>query len=121
MNSETRSHRDLVVWQRSLDFVESIYRITNNFPPDERFGLTSQLRRAAVSIPSNISEGAARASAKEFAQFVSIALGSATEVETQLEIAVRLKFLSEADSPVPELLQVIRMLIRLRQSLIEKQ
>ena len=117
MSSSVRSHRDLLVWQRSVDYVVQIYRLTTSFPADERFGLTSQIRRAAVSIPSNIAEGAARRSKKEFSQFVSIALGSAAEVETQLEIASRLAFISESHSAHSEVRELIRMLIGLRQSL----
>lgn len=90
-------HKDLEAWKKSLDFVTEIYRLTNTFPPDERYGLTNQIRRAAVSIPSNIAEGAARNSDKEFIQFLYIALGSASEIETQLTIAFNLGFLSDGD------------------------
>lgn len=117
MTNSLRTHHDLLVWQKSVDFVEIVYRLTQSFPSDERFGLTSQLRRAAVSIPSNLAEGAARKSRAEFSQFVSIALGSAAEVETQLVIAARLGLCKpggDADSFVREL---IRMLSALRQSL----
>ena len=117
MSSSVRSHRDLLVWQKAIDFVVQIYQLTSSYPSDERFGLTSQIRRASVSIPSNIAEGAARRSKKEFSQFVSIALGSAAEVETQLEIASRLTLVSESAAVHSEVRELIRMLIGLRQSL----
>jgi four helix bundle protein len=77
------NHKDLDVWKKSMNLVVLIYDITSKFPSDERFGLTSQMRRAAVSIPSNIAEGAARKGDKEFIQFLMIALGSLSELETQ--------------------------------------
>lgn len=89
-----RSHTNLDAWKRSTDFVVSVYRVTERFPKDERFGLTSQLRRAAVSIPANIAEGAARDSLKEFRRFLSNAQGSASEVETELLIAFRLGYIT---------------------------
>ncbi|MFV0571508.1 MAG: four helix bundle protein [Xanthomarina gelatinilytica] len=92
-----RSHKDLKVWQESMDFVVMIYEITAQFPSNETFGLISQLRRASVSIPSNIAEGAGRKGAKEFSRFLYIALGSLSEVETQLEIALRLQYLKNVD------------------------
>jgi four helix bundle protein len=76
-------HKDLDLWKKSMNLVVLIYDITSKFPSDERFGLTSQMRRAAVSIPSNIAEGAARKGDKEFIQFLMIALGSLSELETQ--------------------------------------
>ena len=94
---KSSSFRDLVVWQRSMDLVEQIYEISKRFPADERFGLTSQIRRAAVSVPSNIGEGSRRKKRNVFRHFLDIALGSQAEVEVQLEIAYRLKFLSAAD------------------------
>ena len=78
-----RSHEKLDVWKRSIDLVVSVYRLTENFPSEEKFGLTSQIRRASVSIPANIAEGAARESDKEFVRFLSIAQGSTSEVETE--------------------------------------
>ena len=88
-----RTHHNLDVWKRSVDFVLTIYKLTESFPNEEKFGLTSQIRRAAVSIPTNIAEGAARKSGKEFLQFLSIAQGSANEVETEMLISHRLGFL----------------------------
>lgn len=87
-------YRDLTVWQKSIDLVEVIYRHTAGFPNHETFGLTQQLRRAVVSIPSNIAEGQGRGSPREFRNFLGIARGSLNEVETQLVIAARLKYIS---------------------------
>src|SRR5437763_1904739 len=89
-----RPHESLEVWQKAIEFVLMIYEKTKAFPNDERFGLTSQLRRAAVSIPANIAEGAARTSTKEFHHFVAMAQGSCSEVETELLIAEKLGYLS---------------------------
>ena len=86
------SHKDLIVWQKAMDLVEMIYNLTDEFPKHEVFGLSSQIRRAAVSIPSNIAEGRRRGSRREYCQFVFISYGSGAEVETQLEIAKRLGY-----------------------------
>jgi four helix bundle protein len=91
-----RPHEKLDVWKRAVDLVVEVYRATEAFPKEEKFGLTSQVRRAAVSIPANIAEGAARASTKEFLNFLSIAQGSASEVATELLIAHRLGYLEDA-------------------------
>jgi four helix bundle protein len=88
-------HRDLVVWKRAMQFVTDIYHATSTFPREELYGLTNQLRRAAVSVPSNIAEGCGRDSKREFHQFLCHARGSLLEVETQLEIAQNLGYLSE--------------------------
>ncbi len=85
-----RPHHRLDVWNDALALVEAVYRFTSSLPADERFGLTSQLRRAAVSVPSNIAEGAARRSRKEYLHHLSISRGSLSEIETQLLISVRL-------------------------------
>jgi four helix bundle protein len=85
-----KTFRELVVWQVAMDLTEQIYRATATFPADERFGLTSQMRRAAVSIPSNIAEGHGRNSTADFRHFLGIARGSAREIETQVLIAERL-------------------------------
>lgn len=90
---QVKSYKDLIVWQKSMDLVEMIYQVTKSFPKDEQYGLTNQLRRAAVSIPSNIAEGQARNSTAEFKNFLSIARGSLAEVDTQLLIAERLGYI----------------------------
>ena len=90
-----RPHEKLDVWNKAIDFVVVVYQTTEAFPKDEKFGLTSQIRRAAVSIPANVAEGAARQSYKEFAYFLSNAQGSASELETELLIAHRLGYLGE--------------------------
>ncbi|MGE3268005.1 MAG: four helix bundle protein [Chloroflexota bacterium] len=95
MTSASRNFRDLLAWQRAMDLVQAVYALTADFPPDERFGLTSQLRRAAVSVPSNIAEGQGRGSRADFGRFLAIAYASLREVETQLLIAVRLEYTSE--------------------------
>ena len=92
------SYRDLIVWQKAMAFVKEIYRTTQSFPTSEMYGLTSQLRRASVSIPSNIAEGQGRSFDKEFGHFISNALGSLMEVETQLLIAHDLGYLTRAQS-----------------------
>ena len=93
-----RPHEKLDVWNKAIDFVV-VYKATESFPKEERFGLTSQIRRAAVSIPANIAEGAARQSTKEFAHFLSNAQGSASELERELLIAHRLGYLDKDVHP----------------------
>jgi four helix bundle protein len=88
-----RSYKDLIAWQRAMDLVTATYRSTARFPKEEQFGLTSQLRRAAVSVPSNIAEGQGRLSEKEFRHFLGQARGSLMEVETQLQIARNLEYI----------------------------
>jgi four helix bundle protein len=90
-----RGFRDLKVWQVSMDLVETVYRLSADFPKSEQFGLASQIRRAATSVPSNIAEGSGRESSKEFLQFLAIAKGSLREVETQFLIATRLHYLDQ--------------------------
>ena len=86
------SFKDLVSWQKAMDLALAIYRLTSDFPKDERFGLTNQMRRAAVSVPSNISEGYARSSTGEYIQFLGYARGSCSELETQILLAHSLKY-----------------------------
>ena len=88
-----KRYQDLMVWQRAMDLAESTYRMTNAMPPEERFGLTSQLRAAAVSVPSNLAEGHERGSTAEFIRYIGIAKGSLAEAETQVMLAVRLGFI----------------------------
>ncbi len=86
------SHKDLIVWQKSMDLVIKVYTLTESFPKGEMYGLTSQMKRATISIPSNIAEGRRRASKKDYHHFLVIAYGSGAELETQIEIAKRLQF-----------------------------
>lgn len=87
-----KTFKELDIWKKGIDLAEMIYRLTANFPSEEKYGLVSQLRRAAVSFPSNIAEGSARNSNKEFIQFLHISLGSLAELETQLIIAQRIGY-----------------------------
>jgi four helix bundle protein len=97
-NMSVRSYQDLIGWQKSIELVTNIYRLTQKFPKDEIYGLTSQMRRAAVSIPSNIAEGQGRHSRGEFRQFLGQARGSAFELESQIRIARNLKYLTLEDA-----------------------
>jgi four helix bundle protein len=116
---KSRSYRDLEVWKLSLNLVEEIYKATARFPASENYGLSQQIRRAAVSIPSNIAEGQFRNSPKEFKQFLSIALGSSAELETQLIIANKVNYLSmEVFNALINTLEIImKMLKKLSNSL----
>ena len=116
-----QSFRDLDVWKLAMDYVVSIYTLTEGFPGDERFGLTAQLRRAAVAIPSNISEGHPQGT-RAYLRHVVIAMGSVAECETQLEIARRLKYATEAELSTPVAIgnPLRRMLFGLRRSLRRK-
>jgi len=113
------SYRDLIVWQRSIELVQEIYHLTEFFPKTEIYGLTNQMRRAAVSIPSNIAEGYARKHRQEYKQFIRIAYGSGAELETQLLIAKRLKFTDEVKFGKSEslLLETMKMLNKMATSL----
>jgi len=113
-------YKDLNVWQESIVFVETIYKAAKQFPKEETYGLSDQICRAAVSIPSNIAEGASRNSEKEFVQFLYIALGSASEVETQLIIAKRLNFLGNIEKEVEHVTQIRKMLNSLINSIKRK-
>lgn len=117
-----RTHKDLDVWKLSIDFVTEIYTITKGFPKEEQFGLTNQIRRAAVSIPSNIAEGAGRQSNKEFLHFLYISLGSVQEVDSQLLISLNLNYLTELENEVlvAKLNQISKMLFGLIKSVKEK-
>ncbi len=122
MNQSTQNYKDLIVWQKGIELGKIIYRLTATFPQEERFGLISQMRRAAVSIPSNIAEGRARRTTPEFIQFVSHAEGSAAELDTQIILAVELNFCCKTDAlPIYELNDEIRrMLNALRRKLGER-
>ena len=91
------SYKDLLVYQKSIQLVTTVYQLTENYPQKEVFGITNQIRRASISIPSNIAEGAARNYSKEYIQFLHIALGSAAELDTQLEISTNLQYLKKEE------------------------
>jgi four helix bundle protein len=101
---KVRNYRDLAVWQKGMDIVLAVYQVTKSFPDDERFGLTSQLRRAAVSVPANIAEGHARSSTKDYLRYISIAIGSLAETATFIELAGRLNY-----SDIAELRKIFEM------------
>jgi four helix bundle protein len=92
-----KPHKKLEVWRLSMEIAEEMYRVTDSFPPSEKFGIISQLRRASVSIPSNIAEGAGRNTRKEFVNFLHIAQGSLSELDTQLELSRRLGYIKEEE------------------------
>jgi four helix bundle protein len=117
--NETQSYKDLLVWQKGIELAKAIYSLTREFPAEERFGLVSQMRRAAVSIPSNIAEGQARHTTGEFIQFISHAEGSAAELDTQLILSVEMAFSSKrAAIPIYEAIDELRrMLNALRRKL----
>lgn len=110
---------DLEAWKLSMSLVSHIYLLTRDFPKEEIYGLTSQVRRAAVSIPSNIAEGAARGSNKDFAHFLNISLGSLAEVETQIILSSDLGFISSSqkDSTIEKLTNIRRLIIGLKRAL----
>jgi four helix bundle protein len=119
MAERPKSYKDLLVWQKSMAMVKLIYELTHNFPQDERFGLVIQMRRAAVSVPSNIAEGQSRHTRGEFIQFISHAEGSLAELDTQLLIAIELGFCSlpQAEGLLSLVDELQRMLNGLRQKL----
>ena len=92
-----KSYRDLIVWRKSVNMVTLVYTLTKHFPSDEKFGLTSQVKRSSVSIPSNIAEGYGRNYTKDYARFLQISRGSLFEMQTQLQIAVNLNFIMDKD------------------------
>ena len=119
MESKAQSYKDLLVWQKGIALTKLLYELTGRFPTEEKFGLVSQIRRAAVSVPSNIAEGQARHTTGEFIQFISHAEGSVAELDTQLIIAVELGF-ARADAAAPAFAvidELRRMLNGLRRKL----
>ena len=117
MKGEIQSYKDLVVWQKSIAIVIEVYSHTNKFPKEELYCLISQMRRCAISIPSNIAEGRGRGTKKDFSQFLRIALGSANELETQLEISKHLKYLGDEETSflsfkIVEIKKMINALIK---------
>lgn len=107
------NHKDLDVWKISIEFVDEIYRATKFFPIEERHCLSNQMRKAAVSIPSNIAEGSARRNPKELRQFLYVAMGSLAEIETQLLIAIRLGYLQETEGLMRKIIRIRAMISRL--------
>lgn len=118
MEDKIRSFKDLKIWQKGIEVVQGIYRITENFPQKELYSLTSQMRRAVVSIPSNIAEGFRRRHNKEYKQFLNIALGSCAELETQVIIARRLKYMNESQEE--NLVDLITYICKMTVNLIKK-
>ena len=114
------NHKDLEVWKKSMDLVETIYKLTQTFPDSEKFGLTSQMRRSAVSIPSNIAEGSARKGDKELIHFLYIALGSLSELDTQYTIAVRINYTSKEENIENQINDVKKLLLGFRNYLERK-
>lgn len=119
MENKIYSHKDLIVWQKAMELVVAVYNLTNKFPKEEIYGLTSQMRRAAVSVPSNIAEGKKRGTRKDYRQFLLVAYGSGAELETQIEIAKMLPFGKNLnyDTINKTLEEVMRMLNKLISSL----
>ena len=122
MASAVRSYRDLAIWKRATETCVQLYEVTKAFPADERFGLVTQMRRSAVSIPSNIAEGFGRGSAAEYVRFLRIAKGSLNELETQVTIATRLGFIApgSGDELLEDLGEIGRMVGGLIRSLDSK-
>ena len=116
---KSHNFRNLKVWQQAMDLVTDVYKHSASFPKEEMFGLTAQIRRSAVSVPSNIAEGSAKSSEKDFARFLEISMGSSFEVETQLIIANRLNMLSSQDFELllAKLQEIQRMITGLSKSL----
>jgi four helix bundle protein len=98
MKMNPRSYKDLLIWQKGIRLAKIVYRLTRTYPAEEKFGLVGQMRRAAVSIPSNLAEGQARRTTGEFVQFISHAEGSVAELDTQLILSIELQFCSEEDA-----------------------
>ncbi len=113
------NYLELKIWQRSRDLVKHVYQLTESFPGNQQYGLTSQMQRAAISIPSNIAEGAGRNSNKEFIRFLDIANGSAFELETQLYLSNDLGYadVNQVENIISELKEIQRMIFKLRSSL----
>lgn len=110
MSKQLKNHKDLDVWKNSMDLVTDVYKLTKEFPAEERYGLSQQLRRSAVSIPSNIAEGAGRKHKKEFIHFLSIALGSLAECETQILIANKLNYMNDIIMFDEKIISIKRMI-----------
>ena len=111
--------RELKIWQRSMDLAEMVYKLTDSFPREEKYGLSSQLQRCSVSIPSNISEGAGRATNKQFKYFLEMSMGSCNEVQTQLELSWRFKYIGKdvLEKVSDETVQIYKMILSFYNSL----
>jgi len=118
--ASTDTHRDLTAWREAISLVRIVYQDTAGFPKDEVFGLRLQLRRSAVSIPSNLAEGAGRNNTREFVQFLGYACGSLAELDTQVEIAIQLGYLGPNSESTKQLRRVGSIVRRLRKSLKER-
>jgi len=116
-----RSYKDLIVWQKAIELAKRIYHLTKTFPSEEKFGLVAQMRRAAVSVPSNIAEGQARHTTREFIHFISHAEGSVAELDTQLILSIELKFCRSADGELELIEESRRMLNALRRKLAARE
>lgn len=114
------SYKDLIVWQKSMQLVRLVYVLSDSFPTKEMYGLTSQIRRASVSIPSNIAEGSRRGSRKDYRQFLLVAFGSGSELETQLEIAAMLGFVSAENNDMKLALSLLSEVMKMLNALIQK-
>jgi four helix bundle protein len=113
------NYRELKIWQRSMDFVVKVYDVSLKFPGEEKFGLTSQLRRSTVSVPSNISEGAGRGTNRQFKRFLEFSMGSLNEAQTQIELAGRVQYIKKenANALIDEALQIYKMILGFYNSL----
>lgn len=120
ITNDIRPHYNLEAWKEAMTLVKVVYQLTKNFPTDELYGLTSQMRRCAVSIPSNLAEGAARSSRKEFAQFLSIAKGSLSELDTQLLIAVELGYIDRSHNVFNLVERISRLITGLHKKMSNK-
>tara|TARA_R100000789_G_C2960807_1_gene137868 strand:- start:15 stop:362 length:348 start_codon:yes stop_codon:yes gene_type:complete len=114
------NHKDLEVWKRGMDLVTEIYKLTSKFPTSEIYGLSNQLRRASISIPSNIAEGASRKGDKELLYFINMAIGSIAEIETQLLISIRLRYINEENEIFELVIEVRKLLLGFRNYLNKK-
>ena len=123
MQTRPRNYKDLIVWQKGIALAKVVYRLTQAFPSEEKFGIIAQMRRAAVSVPSNIAEGQARHTTREFIQFISHAEGSVAELDTQLILSIELNFCRDdgADSAFALIGELRRMLNVLRRKLSARQ
>ena len=117
------NYRELKIWQRSMDFVVRVYEVSAGFPKEEKYGLIAQLRSCVVSVPSNISEGAGRGTNKQFKRFLEYSMGSINEVQTQLELAFRVSYLSKEiyETLIDEALQIYKMILAFYNSLKDEE